>query len=220
MPAYLTVLDPAPMPADDAWVQQALAAGQADGASGVVVTRPLGSGPAVAAVLHDELPRRRDADGAETVSRAVFYPGTAGGPARFATVVQFDGPRSPEWSAAESRASHDRIHPAVKDVPGYVGTLRLVRDDGGVLTVSLGETAEALQESMERILATELLPGEDPALLTGPDRTTFSVVVRADLPVAVGGLTPGASAPPRGRGATPRRRSPRRPGPAARSPPR
>ena len=102
--------------------------------------------------------------------------------------MQFDGPRSPEWSAAESRASHDRIHPAVQDVPGYVGTLRLVRDDGGVLTVSLGETAEALQEAMERILSTELLPGEDPALLTGPDRTTFSVVVRADLPVAVGGL--------------------------------
>lgn len=181
MPAFLTRIDPAPHPADESWVAAALASGHAGTAAAVVVTRPLGSGPALAALVHDELPAAGRGAG-EPCPRAVVFPGTARGPARFATVVEFDGPRSPEWAAAESRASHDRIHPATRDIAGYVGTLRLTRDDGGVVTVSLAETAEALQEAMERIMSTALLPGEDPALLTGPDRTTFSVVVRADLP--------------------------------------
>lgn len=189
VPAYVTVLDPAPLPADQAWIQRALSAGHAAAATAVVVTRPLGTGPAIAVLVHDELPAAT-VEGAETCPRAVLFPGRAQGPARFATVVEFHGPRTPEWVAAESRASHDRIHPATQDVPGYVGTLRLIRDDGGVLTLSLAETAEALQEAMERIMATELLPGEDPALLTGPDRTSFSVVVRADLPAGAGSVNP------------------------------
>lgn len=186
MPAYVTVLDPAPLPADRSWADRALTAGHAATATAVVVTRPLGTGPAIAVVVHDELPAPT-VPGAQTCPRAVVFPGTATGPARFATVVEFDGPRSAEWVAAESRASHDRIHPATRDIAGYVGTLSVTRSDGGVLTVSLAETAEALQEAVDRILSTELLPGEDPALLTGPDRTSFSVVVRADLPVTVAG---------------------------------
>lgn len=183
MPALLTLLDPAPHPADDTWFAPLLD-GTTDAASAVVITRPLGSGPALCLVVHDSDPGATPAPGTEVCPQAVLMRGTADGPARFAAVVEFEGPRTPEWSAAETRASHDRIHPAVAGTPGYVGTVRVVRADGGVVTVSLGETAEALQAAMETIVRTELLPGEDPAMLTGPDRTTFSVVVRAELPVA------------------------------------
>ena len=37
-------------------------------------------------------------------------------------------------------------------------------------------------------MSTELLPGEDPALLTGPDRIGFYRLVHADLPIAEGSL--------------------------------
>ncbi len=188
MPAYLTRIDPAPMPADESWLAPALDACGAGQATAVVVTRPLGTGPAVVVAVHDQLPAAGGS--AEPCPRASVLRGRATGPARFATVVEFDGPRTAEWVAAEARASHERIHPATEDVPGYVGTLRVERADGGVLLVSMAESAEALQEGMDRILSTELLPGEDPAMLTGPDRTSFSVVVRADLPVLAGGVRP------------------------------
>jgi hypothetical protein len=45
-----------------------------------------------------------------------------------------------------------------------------VRDDGGAMTVSFAQSRESLGEAVRRIMSTQLLPGERPELLTGPDR--------------------------------------------------
>ena len=45
--------------------------------------------------------------------------------------------------------------------------------------------SETHEQIREAIAATELLPGEDPALLPGPDRVTTARVLRAELPTEV-----------------------------------
>ena len=48
-----------------------------------------------------------------------------------------------------------------------------------MLTITLATAAEHFEEIQRRVMTTELLPGEDPALLGGPDR----VEVRRVAPV-------------------------------------
>jgi hypothetical protein len=87
-----------------------------------------------------------------------------------AQIVHFDAPRTDEWAAAMTRADRDRIGPAVRGLAGTVRTLVLAGDDNARLVVTLATSVEAFEEAHRRIRATELLDGEDPALLTGPDR--------------------------------------------------
>lgn len=90
--------------------------------------------------------------------------------AAYAQLVHFDGPRTAEWSAAVLRADRERITPALRDTPGRVRTLVLVADDNAHLVVTLTTDVTSLELAQQRIMTTELLPWEEPALLTGPDR--------------------------------------------------
>ena len=100
----------------------------------------------------------------------------------YAQLVYFDGPRTPEWSAAILRADRERIAPAVRDVPGSVRTLVLVADDNAHLVVSLTTDVTTLELARQRITTTELLPWEEPALLTGPDRIDLHRVAASRRP--------------------------------------
>jgi hypothetical protein len=88
-----------------------------------------------------------------------------------AVIVYFDGWHDDEWLAS-ARFAHDRrLAPTVRQVPGIIGGFALWcphERDGAV--VNLAVSLEALVRAEKAVNSTELLPGEDPALLTGPDR--------------------------------------------------
>ena len=99
-----------------------------------------------------------------------------------AQVVRFDGPRDAAAVAASRRAGSERIWPAVRDLDGLVEVLVLEQPGGAELVLSFATTAEHFARAGERILSTSLLPGEDPALLLGPDRIDVLHVVPAAAP--------------------------------------
>jgi hypothetical protein len=92
----------------------------------------------------------------------------------YAQVLYFDGPRSAELIAAAERGARDRIKPAVSAHPvtraSHCGTYVLRGVDGAEIVLVLADTEAALDVYAEVVRGTELLPGEDPALLPGPDR--------------------------------------------------
>ena len=92
-----------------------------------------------------------------------------------AQLTYFEGPRSPELVTAADRASKERIIPAILARPelrnDLVGLYQLRRPDGGEITVVLVEHYDTLDKARDVIMSTALLPGEDPALLPGPDRS-------------------------------------------------
>ena len=63
--------------------------------------------------------------------------------------------------------------------------LSLRQADGGQLTVLVMRTAEGLDLVRELVMSSELLPGEDPALLPGPDRVEVYTVTEL-----IGSLAP------------------------------
>ena len=103
----------------------------------------------------------------------------------FAQVTWMNGDGDPERADAAERGGRDRIWPAVREIEGVVDVFALRSDDHRVVVVALTTASETHDRIHDAILATELLPGEDPALLTGPDRITTGRVLRADLPTAV-----------------------------------
>ena len=64
--------------------------------------------------------------------------------------------------------------------------MRLRAADNAYLVVILAESMDTFDAAQQAIMSTELLPGEDPALLTGPDRISFYRLVHADLPITEG----------------------------------
>ena len=88
----------------------------------------------------------------------------------YAQLIYFDHPRGPEQLAAEDFAAEHRIKPAARAVPGNLRTYSLRRDDGSAIIVAFAETEQALVDTQKAIMSSTLLPGEDPALLPGPDR--------------------------------------------------
>ena len=100
----------------------------------------------------------------------------------FAQLTYFDGPRSPELIAAAKRANLERIEPAILARPDLrddlVAAYVLCRPDGGESTLVIVEHEDTLDKAFEVVMSTELLPGEDPALLAGPDRVERYQVVR------------------------------------------
>lgn len=195
-----------PGPHETGWVDDVLTALRRFGEpSGALVSRALTieSGYAVAlwsdpsdaarVVAAGELPGPRASGVRVGAGRAYRVgrrrTGPAAGPPRYVQVVAFDGPRSAEWVAAQERADEERIWPAVRDVPGGIGALTCRAEDGGSLTLVLAESVEALEEAMVRILSTDLLPGEDPALLTGPDCVEIQRLLHADVPSLSASLT-------------------------------
>ena len=116
-------------------------------------------------------------------------PGRASGPATYMQVVEFSGPRTEEWVAAEQRASADRLGPATDGIAGIVSVLRMRAADNAYLVVVLAESLDTFDAAGQAIMSTDLLPGEDPELLGGPDRISFYRLVHADLPITAGSRT-------------------------------
>ncbi len=86
-------------------------------------------------------------------------------------VTWFDGPRSAAQLDAMRRAGEERIRPAVEGVPGRATTYVLCHpEDSAIVLITLATSTDALNRIANAALSTSLLPGEDPALLTGPDR--------------------------------------------------
>jgi hypothetical protein len=106
-------------------------------------------------------------------------------PPTHAMVLWFDGPRSAAQAAADQVAG-SRIAPAVQQVPGVVRTWVLRADDLAYLTVSLVTSPDAPAAIQDAAMSTRLLPGEDPALLSGPDRIAVLSVERCELPAVAG----------------------------------
>ena len=171
---------PSTHPVKTEWVDHALADAHAAGTPlGVLIGRPLALGEGIMLVgWPDGGPGQYHL--IETRSR----PGR--GPARYMQVVEFSGPRSEEWVAAEQRAAEDRLGPATDGVDGIVSVLRLRAADHAYLVIVLAESTDAFDAASQAIMSTELLPGEDPALLGGPDRISFYRLVHADLPLTEG----------------------------------
>lgn len=98
----------------------------------------------------------------------------------YAHLTIFDGPRSPELVAAFDRAGRDRIDPLIEAHPelrdDMVARYVLSQPDGGSAVLVITNTEACLDQAIALILTSELLPGEDPALLPGPSRAERYVV--------------------------------------------
>lgn len=113
---------------------------------------------------------------------------SASGAPRYAQANWFAGPRDEARVRAEHFAGTARLWPAARQVPG-IGPLFVLRGaDGATLVLGFAESVAAIEAVQRAVLATELLPGEDPALLTGPDRIDLHRVFHEALPATV---TPG-----------------------------
>ena len=92
----------------------------------------------------------------------------------YAQLTVFSGPRSPELVAAGERAGSGRIdplmmsHPEIKD--DLVARYILRQPDGGEAVLVVVKHEATLDLASELVIASELLPGEDPQLLPGPTR--------------------------------------------------
>ena len=110
----------------------------------------------------------------------------AGGPAAAAVLLFFDGPYGREWLESALFAQRERIIPVLRATPGVVRGFALWNaEDGVCAVVNMTVSLEALARAERAVNSTELLPGEDPALLTGPDRAVVHRVsgyVGAPLP--------------------------------------
>lgn len=92
----------------------------------------------------------------------------------FVQFLRFDGPRSADLVEASRRAAHDRIEPLILADPELRGRLlggfRAVASDGTETVVLMATDLAAFDEIAHIALSSDLLPGEDPALLPPPDR--------------------------------------------------
>lgn len=92
----------------------------------------------------------------------------------YAQLTMFEGPRSPELVAAAERADRERIQPLFDAHPELLADLvaryQLRQADGGHAVIVITRTEETLDKGIELVMTSELLPGEDPALLPGPSR--------------------------------------------------
>ena len=95
----------------------------------------------------------------------------------YAQLTYFDGPRSPQQIAADDFGARERIVPAVSKLGHSYRVYVLRRDDGSQVVVTVADSEQALLDAQKAIMSTELLPGEDPALLRGPDRIELYPVI-------------------------------------------
>ncbi|MGK5170183.1 hypothetical protein [Geodermatophilus sp. CPCC 205761] len=100
----------------------------------------------------------------------------------FAEVTWLDVRGDPAVARAAERGGRERIGPAIRDVDGLVGVLVLRSDDDRIVVVGTATGRETHDEVHARLARTELLPGEDPALLPEPERTEIGRVLVARVP--------------------------------------
>ena len=77
------------------------------------------------------------------------------------------------------------IWPAIRHLSGLVGVYVLRGRDLGSVVITLTTSAETLDAAARAVMSTELQPGEDPALLPGPDRIEIHHVTGYHLPAVV-----------------------------------
>lgn len=119
------------------------------------------------------------AGGQDFVSGTFHDADTVGEPAAYGQLVYFDGPRSQAEADAIDRANRERIAPAVRSIAGNLGAFVGRNPDGSLVVVALTTSLQAIEDSQRALMSTELLPGEDPAQLTGPDRIQLAWVLSA-----------------------------------------
>lgn len=96
-----------------------------------------------------------------------------------AQVITFSGPLSEQVVAAAGRAARERITPAMATHPGSVRQLALWQPElRRQVVITLATSLESLEEGGRKIGALPLLPGEDVALLPGPDHVEMFRVLR------------------------------------------
>ena len=95
----------------------------------------------------------------------------------YAQLTYFDGPRSPEQLAAADFAGRERIRPANSGLGHSLRVYLLRRHDGSEIAMVLADSEQALLDAQKAIMGAGLLPGEDPALLPGPDRIELYPVI-------------------------------------------
>lgn len=112
-------------------------------------------------------------------------PGAAAGSvAAFAQVLWFAGGDAARTDAAV-RAGRERIEPAVRRVDGVVATWVLRGADDALVVVTLVTALDVLEEIRRAVFATDLLPWEDPALVSDPARVDVHRVLHVRTPSAV-----------------------------------
>jgi hypothetical protein len=164
-------------PVETEWVDDALTSARTAGVPlGALVGRPLAAGDGIMLVGWPE-------SGPGRYHVIEHRPGRGTGPAAYMQVVEFSGPRSKEWVAAEQRAATERLGPATEGIDGIVSVTRMRAADNAYTVVILAESMDAFDVASQAIMSAELLPGEDPELLSGPDRISFYRLVHADLPI-------------------------------------
>lgn len=94
-----------------------------------------------------------------------------------AQLTYFDGPRTPEQLAAADFADRERVMPALSKLGHSLRAYQLRRDDGAEIVVVIADSEQALLDAQKAIMSTGLLPGENPALLPGPDRIELYPVI-------------------------------------------
>jgi hypothetical protein len=174
--------EPNAHPVETEWVDDALASARTAGIPlGAPVGRPLAPGDGIMLVGWSE-------GGPGRYHLTETRSGRGTGPATYMQVVEFSGPRTEEWVAAEQRAATDRLGPATEGIDGVVSVTRMRAADNACIAVILAESMDVFDVASQVIMSTELLPGEDPELLGGPDRISFYRLVHADLPITEGSL--------------------------------
>ncbi|MDN5749724.1 MAG: hypothetical protein L0H64_14595 [Pseudonocardia sp.] len=96
------------------------------------------------------------------------------GVATAAQVLTFSGPISEAADEAAEWAGRERIAPAMDGHPGGVRLLTLWQPElRRKILITLATSLESLEEAGRKISSLPLLPGEDVALLPGPDHVEF-----------------------------------------------
>ena len=152
---------------------------QLGGSAAVCLTMWDSEADARAAGLGDPLAAQRTGLYEVTAAERGRAAGTAPAHAR---ILYFDGPRAPEQVAAEDRGGRERIWPATRHLDGLVGVYVLRAPDSGSLVITLATSVEAIDALQRAALSTQLVPGEDPALLGGPDVVQLHQVTDYQMP--------------------------------------
>lgn len=152
---------------------------QLGGAAAVYITLWDGEAAARAAGLGDPLAAQRSGGYEVTAAERGSAAGTVPTHAR---ILYFDGPRAPEQVAAEDRGGRERLWPATQHLEGLVGLYVLRAPDSGAVIVTLATSVDAIDASQRAVMSTQLLPGEDPALLCGPDGVELHQVADYQMP--------------------------------------
>ncbi|MBN1093157.1 hypothetical protein JKP75_11690 [Blastococcus sp. TML/M2B] len=161
--------------------EDACVLGRLDGADGALLV--LWRTPADAAAVRVPDPGFLVGSGSYELLERVA--GSAAGSApEFAQVLWFPGGNAARTDA-HVRAGRERIDPAMRTVSGVVVTYVLRGADDALVVVTLVTGLPVLEDMRRAVFATDLLPWEDPALLTDPERVDVDRVLHARLATGV-----------------------------------